>query len=499
MKTRICCMATWVALWTLGAAQATEWYVGPRGTAEAGGTRENPWDLKSVLEGAQKAVRPGDTVWVSAGTYSVAPPSATGWQRAYRVRLSGTPDKPVIVRAVPGERVTIDGALAVHGHDTWFWGLEITTSAPRPKVPVSPNDLTRPHGGVTTYDGRRCRFINCIVHDNNQGFSWWVEAADSEIYGCLIYRNGWVGPTRGHGHGIYTQNKDGTKRVVDNVIWDGYCYGMQCYGSARAYVYGYHIEGNIFFSNGMAAKPDGCTNFVVGGGRPSKRIAVIGNVAYMHPTSNRVCVSLHYTRQPNADLVCRDNYFVNGRYALTLGCWEKISGSGNTLFGRSILAMMPLEKVDPKRKGLYTWDRNTYYFGTWPRPMEVGWSLYENMLRFEDWRKATGLDRNTRVIAQPRNAPSGVRVFVRPNRYEPGRAHIAVANWDRVPTVAVDLSGVLKRGQPYRIFNVQDLWGDPVVQGVYDGKPVAVPARLSWLAPEFDAYLVLPTARGEAR
>jgi hypothetical protein len=63
----------------------------------------------------------------------------------------------------------------------------------------------------------------------------------------------------------------------------------------------------------------------------------------------------------------------------------------------------------------------------------------------------------------------------------------------------VNLSNVLKVGQTYRIFNVQRLWDEPVASGTYDGKEVAVPALLSWLAPEFDAYLVIPAAEGKGR
>ena len=72
-------------------------------------------------------------------------------------------------------------------------------------------------------------------------------------------------------------------------------------------------------------------------------------------------------------------------------------------------------------------------------------------------------------------------------------------NWDRADKVSVDLSKALKKGQPYRIFNVQKLWDEPVAKGVYDEKPVEIPAMLSWTAPEFDAYLVLSTAEGDGR
>ena len=36
--------------------------------------------------------------------------------------------------------------------------------------------------------------------------------------------------------------------------------------------------------------------------------------------------------------------------------------------------------------------------------------------------------------------PTGVKVFVRPNQYEPGRANITVFNWDHVGTVNVSVS-----------------------------------------------------------
>jgi hypothetical protein len=478
-----------------GLCSAAEWYVGPMGQPMNKGTKENPWDLKSVLSGGQKGIQPGDTIWVGMGTYSVAAPTALGWDRAFQCNLNGEKGKPIIVRALPGERATIDGALWLNNHDVWFWGLEVMTSTPRVIDPLTRASTPRAEGGINTKDGTRCKFINMAVHDNNQGFSWWVEAVDSEIYGCLIYHNGVTGADRGHGHGIYTQNKDGVKRVVDNVLWDGYYYGMQCYGSGQAYVYGYHIEGNIFFSNGMASTPDGCTNCVVGGGRPSKDINVVGNVSYMHPTSNRVNLSLYYTQDLNSNLVCKDNYCVNGRYAMVLGRWDKIVGSGNHLFGRSLLAMAPMDAA----RGDFSWNNNEYVVGTWPYPFELGWSMYQNTMDFKKWQETTGLDKDSKVVETAWRAPRGVTVIVRPNQYEQGRANIAVMNWDRAGAVLMDLSGVLKAGQPYRIFNVQKLWEDPVAQGIYDGKPVAVPTFLSWLAPEFDAYLLLPTAQGEGR
>jgi len=133
------------------------------------------------------------------------------------------------------------------------------------------------------------------------------------------------------------------------------------------------------------------------------------------------------------------------------------------------------------------------------KPFERSAQLYQDTYDFAQWKKTTGLDAASIIEDTIWRAPRGVKVFVRPNQYEPGRAHIAVANWDRAAEVKVDLSKVLKEGQEYRIYNVQKLWGEPAVKGAYDGQLVTVPALLTWLAPEFDAFLVVPGAGGEGR
>ena len=52
---------------------------------------------------------------------------------------------------------------------------------------------------------------------------------------------------------------------------------------------------------------------------------------------------------------------------------------------------------------------------------------------------------------------------VRPNRYQPGRAHVIVYNWDLQPQVSVDLSMAgLGSGQRFEIRDVQEVevWED---------------------------------------
>ena len=49
-------------------APGAEYYVSPKGKADAVGTKEAPWDIVSVLAGRQ-AVKAGDTIYLKGGTY----------------------------------------------------------------------------------------------------------------------------------------------------------------------------------------------------------------------------------------------------------------------------------------------------------------------------------------------------------------------------------------------------------------------------------------------
>src|SRR5438309_1818301 len=86
-----------------------------------------------------------------------------------------------------------------------------------------------------------------------------VQPGDTEIYGCIIYDNGWPATDRGHGHAIYTQNKDGITTISDCIMTGGHGYTMHAYGSSRAYVDNFRLLQNIAYKGG---------SFLIGGGRP---------------------------------------------------------------------------------------------------------------------------------------------------------------------------------------------------------------------------------------
>ena len=393
-----------------GAAPA-EWYVGPTGGPKNPGTREKPWDIESALGGQQK-IAEGDTIWLLGGTYRRRP------KEQFDIRLLGAKDKPVVVRPAPGARATIDGGLAMQApsEHVWVRDLEILVSEPHPTKPVGPGShpqgFKRPWGGLNLFGGTKCRYINLVIHDCRQGISAWKNEIDCEIYGCIVYGNGWPATDRGHGHCIYTQNEKGTKTISNCILACRYrgTYTMHAYGSRRAYVDNFLLTENIAYDLGP---------FLVGGGRPSRGIRVLRN--YLHGVSLRV----GYNAPHNEDCTVSDNVVVDGQIAITR--YRKAVQEGNLVVKRGAVR------------------------------------------------------------------PVGHKAVLLPNKYEPNRAHLAVWNWQKAPSVDVPAAPFLKPGEPFRLMDPKNLFGKPLAEGVCRGTSIPVSTH-----GEFSAFVVLkgkPQAR----
>jgi hypothetical protein len=444
-----------------GPAAAAEFYAAPDGTPAGDGTRARPWDLATAV--GQSAIRPGDTLWLRGGTY----------RGTFTSTLKGTPDGPITVRQAPGERATIDlvtrdrtAVFLIRGDHVRFWGFEVTCSDPgRTSKTGGSNPGPEVRRGSIDCRASHVRFINLVVHDLGVGFGFWSEGEGGEIYGCLNYNHGWRAPDRGHGHGIYAQNAKGVKRLVDNVLFNQFSHGIHAYGSARAPLTGFHVEGNVAFHNGVLSGPEHLApNVLVGGGGPARNVTVTRNFTY-HPTP-ATGVRLGYGAV-NEDLTLTDNYFV-GYTEVRL--WKRVAAKENTIVGPDTLVRMELPKwVEPKD---YAWDRNTYRSSRQKYPPLT--AVRERDTLVTGWREwqAAGLDRAGQYTEGVLN---GTQVFVRPNQYEPGRGHVVVYNWDGNAVIEAVLSGVLKKGQAYRVVRAQDFFSRPVAAGTFDGKPVRLP------------------------
>ncbi|HEU4628911.1 MAG TPA: right-handed parallel beta-helix repeat-containing protein [Gemmatimonadaceae bacterium] len=453
------------------------YYVSPAGSASGDGSYANPWDLATALA-QPAAVQPGDTVWVLGGTY----------KGRYTSHLTGAPGTPIVLRQYPGQRATIDGSLLVLGGSTVYWGFEVMDS-----------DASRPAIIGVNVKGPNTKFVNLVVHDHgDNGFGFWSEAPDAEIYGSIIYNNGRQSNTRGSAHGIYAQNGSGRKRIVDNVLFNQFAYGIHVYGSNAVQLKNFHIEGNASFTNGTSAINGAAPDILVGGGSAASGIVVKDN--YTFRKDGGTTAVFGYNWGPvNDDLQLLNNYVVGSTNILK---WNDITASGNTFTGAQTVMMLTM--ASGLSTSRYNWHDNHYI----PAPSQ--WSAFNLMYAgggaagydLAGWQSATGLDQGS---TYRRGQPSGTKVFVRPNQYERGRANVIVYNWDRASSVSVDLSGVLPAGTRYEVHPVQDFYGTPVASGTYSGgsitipvsavqppRPIGGPVTPASTGVEFNVYVVVP-------
>jgi hypothetical protein len=392
------------------ALEAADWFVSTTGSAAGSGRVDDPLDLATAFS-ASGPVRPGDRVELAAGRYV----------GRFVSRVSGTAEAPIVFAPAPGARVTLDSNVAGEGNGlllegAWveIHGLEITNGG---------TDRARFVGGVEMH-ASNAKLVNCVIHDTAQGVSFWSSAVDSELYGNVIYNNGLEGDTRGHGHGIYTQNERGTKRITRNVLFFGYAFGIHAYtegGSLR----GFELAENVWFRTG-ASRPgasiggtsDGC---LVGGLQPVARTRLVGNHSF-GPTVGARSLQLGWGGSVvNEDITLVDNYLV-GRVAAN-GSWESGTLEGNVVHG-TLVGVAPGDYPD------------------------------------NEWHT---------------DLPRGTRVVVHANAHDTSRAEVVVYNWSDAAEVSFDVSDVLPVGSDYEVLSVYDLFGSPVASGTYEGGAISVP------------------------
>jgi hypothetical protein len=432
-------------------------FVSPSGGPDGDGTAARPLDLATALS-ATGPVRPG--------TY----------RGVFRSDLAGTPQQPIVVRPYPGEHPAIDSApfpkpaLTVYGAWTTYRDFEVFDSNPTRESSQAdssqPSDL--PRGPGFEVHGPHTALVNLVVHDLSGGLDIWSDAIDAEAYGNVIYDNGWKAGEKNNGHGIYTQNHDGTRLITNNIIFNQFGTGIHAYGSDQAFLDNIRLEGNVVFNNGvLGGKYD--RNILVGGGREAHHPMLLGNHTFFSSGrgfkygQNNVGYLAGCT-----DLEVRNNHFTAAEFGFSL---EIVNCTG-------------------------TIEKNTFY----GEIREVDGSTLVN---------DPTLRRRFPANVYVDHMPEKPEVYVEPNRYTAGRANIIIYNWSHQDEVEVDVStAALAPGAAYEILDAQNVLGDPIASGVYDGTPVAVPMTgLSAAepigdglktpphsAPEFGVFIVRPAA-----
>jgi hypothetical protein len=443
MKSILVCVVVFLA--TLFTADASVFYVSVNGSSRGLGTITATWDLQTALS-HPFGVLPGDTILILGGVY----------KGVFESTLRGREGSPIIVRAYPGQEVTLDGnvpkdadgVLNINGQHTWYWGLTITNSD-------SIGDNYYKDG--VYFIGPNNKLINCIIHNNGgNGIGFWRPAINSEIYGCIIYHNGFKGTSRGHGHGIYAQNESGTKFIRDNIIFNSYGIGIHIYTEGGS-IQGFLIEGNTIFNSGMPGSGFIERNILVGGGQPADRVSIKNNFFYNRPGyPSKASVQLGYS-VANRNGEFSGNYMVDGTLQIIKG-WNAMQVLDNKLLSHNEkIQLISFDNFSNLRNPVF--NNNNYFRGT----------ISSNT--FNDWQKSSGQDRNSQYSS---SIPSQTMVSVHENRYDKGRGHIIVYNWDNNDEVSVNLLPFLSRGDYFRVYDALNMFGAPVLEGVYKGGAVSL-------------------------
>jgi hypothetical protein len=146
-------------------------------------------------------------------------------------------------------------------------------------------------------------YVNDIFHDL-PGLGLWTPATGAEMNGCLMFHNGWLGPDRGHGHGLYIQNDTPEKIIKDCIIFDNFGYGIHAYTQGGK-IDNLVFDGCICFGAGSLSG-DNFNNILVGG------YAVANNITLRNcMTYGGGAVNIGYDAGAD-NVILENNYFPDG-------------------------------------------------------------------------------------------------------------------------------------------------------------------------------------------
>lgn len=497
--------------WQLGVAGycsvgllAAELYISPTGTSDGTGRKDQPLDIATALSDKSPA-QPGDTLLFLGDVYT-GPHETTLIVTPWKLSVSGTAEKPIKIRPAPGALVLLNGLIALTG--SYVQLIDLNIGDPDWNMNVLPKDH---HDGRTAIlnglGGTGAKIINCNLFGGSMPIGAWEPCHDLEIYGCLLHDFGYTNNAGKYVHAIYTQNSAGTKTIEHNLAYRGSGWNLHAYGR-EGHLSGYDIIENIFYIAGAVVPKRTVDNFLVASKKPADRIRLIGNVAYQpvdaemwRPNARMTS----YSPATNGTGVCKDNYFAGASYGLSIGNWQQMEITSNTIWATGILLEISsvttgsgvATKARPDLAG-YTVDNNTYYDNGKAKSFKYGPPSSANTDELQDWAgwQKLGLDKHSQMLPGKDGKPTGTKAFVFANKYENGRAQVGIFNWDGKDQVEVDLSSALKVGQKFAVYNCLDITqtiaqAKPVLTATYDGHPVPLPMRKYKISPDFDAFLVL--------
>lgn len=460
-----------LCVWLPG--RAAEFFAAPNGLPTGDGSFNRPWDLQTAFS-HPRILKPGDTIRLRGGTY-------TG---PFDSKLVGTAGRPITLRPFKQEAVKFDapapppappppaqwsaplflirqnvGGWTIYRDMEFYWSHSNRTPG------LTLNDRFRPTG--ITLRAPNVKIINNVFHDLGTAAELWEEALNAEFYGNLIFNTGWQdGQQQGTGHCIYAQNRTGRKLIQDNVFANGYGYGFHAY-SQNAALEGFDVIGNIALncgahSSNAVRKP----NYFLGG---ASGVRVSGNFeanCSFHPLDYPDSLGFQCEDgrgDKNISIRFRKNVSVGGKTQFRGYNYERYDFQENIFYGRQRFVFAGPISDDS------VFAQNTYWGAD--SSSEPFRTHTDEVLDSSAWKDYAG----EQDIQTTTTALTGQWIFVRPNLYEPKRAHVAVYDFDLSDSFELDAGGVLVAGDTFTVRNAQDYFGPPTLTGTYTGGRITLP------------------------
>lgn len=494
----------------------SNFYVAVNGLSTNTGTLQSPWSLSYAFAGASGSIAPGDTVWITSGSYVLGSYTTDYLQPNHRgfvsVACSGVIGNPITFRGTsssPVQMPAIKGDLRILATDFVLRDVRVAYDMDnlRDGQTNPSTDIPRHTSGVSV-EAARVTLQHVLMHDT-AGLGSFSLSVGLQLQDCIIYNGGWQTPLRGGAHAHYTQTQrtpilpQDTKRFHALVCFSQFGSNGKYGGSDNSDTIGVEMNGCTSFDAGLPTRAANLYsyNLLTDGGLTRKGDIVLRDSSFWHRDNNHftyssasynVNVLLGDDNSGSRPLLvqrCKFQGIVN------LGLWNNftVEDSSFTMGNDSLPVLLgrPMIRLAvPYGTGSHagwTFRRNRYAHNGDPRVFLWNGG---NMHSFAQWQAGTGFDSGSTFTSGTFSTPE---VQFVPSEIETGKATITIWNQPTASVVNVDPSSVLNVGDRYTLHHVYDyVEGLPAtIESTYTGGTIAVP-MVTKTPPTPQAWTPLP-------
>ncbi|MEP4376718.1 MAG: T9SS type A sorting domain-containing protein, partial [Algoriphagus sp.] len=436
---------------------AAKKYASPSGSASnSGNSLLEAWSLEFAL-GTSSPLLPGDSLMMADGTYP----------GNFISELYGTAEKPIRIMPLNAGKAIIDAGrnrsgesgILVKGNYTWFIGIHVTSSSTNRNPDASNGFAAIEIEAGITVTGDHNKLINCWIYDVvGGGLQLWRSGLNLEVYGCVVFNNGFQEVPRGYGHGMYIQHDEVNfpKEIVNNIVFQNASQGINIY-TTNPINRGLIVDKNVSFNTGVFADFNPILfrpphNLSIGSrNNLSSDIVVTGNIFYSDLQGGRLepsgvsNVTLGRTFYPNLNFKFTGNKIYGGRNQVELLPASRLSFTENLLVNTSGQFISVYE------------DYSSYTESTWKSNAYINFSNSTNVfngLSFSDWKLTSGFDGNSNLLTIPQKP---AEILVVQNKYDSNLYYVTILNLSDQEVISVDFSQyAIEAGIDYVIRDVQN-------------------------------------------